>query len=371
MKSINGIFRLRTIGVLLLLGLFGLFAFAACSDDSEDGAVEETAVELQVPVAFGTNLPSLGDGILYISERIEQLSGGSLTMTVYEPGTLVAANEILDSVSTGKINAGYATAGYWVGKMPAAPLFSAVPFGPDAAEYLAWLYYDDGMDLYQQMYDDAGYNVHVLLAAIIPPETSGWFADEIKSTDELDGLRMRFFGLGAEVMQKFGVQTSLLPGGEIFAALEKGAIDATEFSLPVVDQRLGFHKLVKHNYFPGWHQQATTFELLINKDVWNGMSDRQKMSLEVIAKASVADSFAHGEALEGAEIKKNVTEYGVTNHYWSDAILAEYKAAWLEVVEEQKADPFFKKVWDDFSAFDEEYKYWSSIGYLPRPERPN
>ncbi|MBP39052.1 MAG: hypothetical protein CL726_07020, partial [Chloroflexi bacterium] len=90
---------MRTIGVVLLLGLFGLFAFAACSDDSEDGAVEETAVELQVPVAFGTNLPSLGDGILYISERIEQLSGGSLTMTVYEPGKLVAANEILDSVS--------------------------------------------------------------------------------------------------------------------------------------------------------------------------------------------------------------------------------------------------------------------------------
>ena len=303
--------------------------------------------------------------------RIEAISDGSLTMTVHEPGELVAATEILDAVSKGSINAGYATAGYWVGKLPAAPLFSAVPFGPDAAEYLAWLYYDDGMDLYQRMYDDAGFNVHVLLAAIIPPETSGWFADPIESTDDLDGLRMRFFGLGAEVMQKFGVQTSLLPGGEIFAALEKGAIDATEFSLPVVDQRLGFHNLVKNNYYPGWHQQATTFELLINKDVWNGMTDQQRMILEVISKASVADSFAHGEAIEGAEIKRNVTEFGVTNHYWSDEMLAEFKAAWLEVVEEQKAeDPFFAEVWADFSEFDEEYKYWSSIGYLPRPEAP-
>ncbi len=329
------------------------------------------SVELKVPVAFGTHLPSLGDGILYISERLEAISGGSLKMTVYEPSKLVAPNEILDAVSTGKTNAGYATAGYWVGKLPAAPLFSAVPFGPDAAEYLAWLYYDDGMDLYQQMYDDAGYNVHVLLAAIIPPETSGWFAEPIESTSDLDGLRMRFFGLGAVVMQKFGVQTSLLPGGEIFAALEKGAIDATEFSLPVVDQRLGFHKLVKHNYYPGWHQQATTFELLINKDVWNGMTDQQRMILEVISKASVADSFAHGEALEGPEIKKNVSEYGVTNHYWSEEMLAAYKNAWLEVVEEQKAaDPFFAKVWADFAEFDEEYKYWASIGYLPRPAAP-
>ena len=348
--------------VLLIVG---------CTEEVEVEVEKKVkTVELKVPVAFGTDLPSLGDGILYISEKLETISDGSLKMTVYEPSTLVAPNEILDAVSTGKTNAGYATAGYWVGKLPAAPLFSAVPFGPDAAEYLAWLYYDDGMDLYQQMYDDAGYNVHVLLAAIIPPETSGWFADPIESTSDLDGLRMRFFGLGAVVMQKFGVQTSLLPGGEIFAALEKGAIDATEFSLPVVDQRLGFHRLVKHNYYPGWHQQATTFELLINKDVWNGMTDQQRMILEVISKASVADSFAHGEALEGPEIKKNVSEYGVTNHYWSEEMLAAYKNAWLEVVEEQKADPFFAKVWEDFSAFDEDYKYWSSIGYLPRPAAP-
>ena len=355
-----------SLAVLLLLTM-------SCAAESAKtgGGQEQKSVELKVPVAFGTHLPSLGDGILYIADRLAPMSGGSLSMTVFEPNELVAPNEILDAVSSGKTNAGYATAGYWVGKLPAAPLFSAVPFGPDAAEYLAWLYYDDGMDLYQQMYDDAGYNVHVLLAAIIPPETSGWFAEPIESTSDLDGLRMRFFGLGAVVMQKFGVQTSLLPGGEIFAALEKGAIDATEFSLPVVDQRLGFHKLVKHNYYPGWHQQATTFELLINKDVWNGLSDQQRMILDVICKASVADSFAHGEAIEGAEIKKNVTEYGVTNHYWSEEMLTAYENAWLEVVEEKKAeDAFFAEVWADFSAFDAEYKYWSSIGYLPRPPAP-
>ena len=354
------------------LAALPLLIMSCAGDDGKTGGgQEQTSVELKVPVAFGTNLPSLGDGILYIADRLETMSGGSLSMTVFEPNELVAPNEILDAVSSGKTNAGYATAGYWVGKLPAAPLFSAVPFGPDAAEYLAWLYYGNGMDLYQRMYDDAGYNVHVLLAAIIPPETSGWFAEPIESTSDLDGLRMRFFGLGAVVMQKFGVQTSLLPGGEIFSALEKGAIDATEFSLPVVDQRLGFHKLVKHNYYPGWHQQATTFELLINKDVWNGLSDQQRMILEVITKASVADSFAHGEAIEGAEIKRNATEFGVTNHYWSDDMLAAYQEAWLEVVEEQKAaDPFFAEVWADFSAFDEEYKYWSSIGYLPRPEAP-
>jgi TRAP-type mannitol/chloroaromatic compound transport system substrate-binding protein len=293
-------------------------------------------------------------------------------MTVYEPGKLVAPFEILDAVSEGKTNAGYATAGYWAGKLPAAPLFSAVPFGPDAAEYLAWLYYGNGMDLYQEMYDNAGYNVKVLLAAIIAPETSGWFAEPINSVSDLDGLRMRFFGLGGAVMQKLGVQTSLLPGGEIFAALEKKAIDASEFSMPAIDQRLGFYKLVKHNYYPGWHQQATTFELLINKDVWNGLSDQQRMILEVITKASVADSYAHTEAIQGEVIRENVTDptRGVTNHYWSDEMLATFEKTWLEVVEEKKSDPMFYKVWIDFEAFDRDYDYWAALGYLPRPNAP-
>ena len=375
--------KFTVVTITILAILVALPLLTACSQGTSAPAPAATvtvtapapkasSVELKVPVAFGTNLPGLGDGILYISERLETISGGSLSMTVYEPNKLVAPFEILDAVSEGKINAGYATAGYWAGKLPAAPLFSAVPFGPDAAEYLAWLYYGNGMDLYQEMYDDAGYNVKVLLAAIIAPETSGWFAEPINSVSDLEGLRMRFFGLGGAVMEKLGVQTSLLPGGEIFPALEKNAIDASEFSMPAIDQRLGFYKIVKHNYYPGWHQQATTFELLINKDVWNGFSDQQRMILDVISKASVADCFAHTEAIQGAVIRENVTDptRGVTNHYWSDEMLATFHAAWLEVVAEKQADPMFKKVWYDFEAFDNDYDYWASLGYLPRPEPP-
>jgi TRAP-type mannitol/chloroaromatic compound transport system substrate-binding protein len=334
-------------------------------------AAKDKPVLLKVPVAFPTTLPGMGDGILYISDRVATLSDGSIKMKVYEPKKLVAPFEILDSVSTGKINAGYSTAGYWAGKIPAAPLFSAVPFGPEAGEYVAWLYYGNGMKLYQEMYDQAGYNVKVLLAAIIAPETSGWFAKPIESAADLKGMRMRFFGLGGEVMQKLGVSTSLLPGGEIFPALEKGAIDATEFSMPVIDQKLGFSKIVKYNYYPGWHQQATTFELLINKDVWNKLSDHQKMVMEVICKASVADSFAHTEAIQGQVIKENVEKRGVKNMYWSNDMLKLFKKTWLEVAAEQAGkDAFFKKAWDDYSAFDQNYQFWSSLGFLPRPEPP-
>jgi len=133
---------------------------------------------------------------------------------------------------------------------------------------------------------------------------------------------------------------------------------------------LGFYKVVKHNYFPGWHQQATTFELLINKDVWNKMSDQQRMAMEVITKASVMDCFAHTEAIQGEVIKANVNDRGVKIHYWSDEMLDVFRQAWEEVVEEQSADPFFKKVYDDFSAFHENYSYWASLGFMPRPAPP-
>lgn len=327
----------------------------------------EKPVLLKVPIAFATKLPGLGSTIKWVGDRIGTASGGSVKMKVYEPSKLVAPFEILDAVSTGKVNAGYTTAGYWAGKIAAAPLFSAIPFGPEAGEYLAWLWHGNGMKLYQEMYDQAGYNVKVLVCGIIAPETSGWFAKEINSVDDLQGLKMRFFGLGGQVMQKLGVSTSVLPGGEIFPALEKKALDASEFSMPAIDKNLGFHKLVKYNYFPGWHQQATVFELLINKDTWNKLSDHQKMVIEMVTMAATANSLAEGEAIQFDVMKENVEKNGVKLKYWSDDMLATYQKTWEGVANEMAAgDAFFKKVWDDLSSFREGYDLWEQYAFLPR-----
>jgi len=322
---------------------------------------------LKTPIAFGSHLPALGTPIAWVADQLKLVSDGAIKMKIYEPGKLVSPPEILDAVSSGKVNSGYATAGYWQGKMPAAALFSAVPFGPEAGEYMAWLYYGNGMKLYQKMYDNAGYNVHVIPCAIISPETSGWFKKPIDKPEDLQGLNMRFFGLGAKVMEKLGVSTSLLPGSEIFPALEKGAIDATEFSTPSVDTRVGFHKIVKYNYFPGWHQQSTIFELLINKDVWNKMSKGQQAAMDQVCKASMADSFAEGEAKQFSAMKENVEKRGVKIMQWNDTMLDAFQGAWDEVVTEQSAaDSMFKKIWDDMSAFREDYKLWGQNAFLPR-----
>ncbi len=330
-------------------------------------AVAADKLLLKTPIAFSTALPGLGSPIPRVAEQVDLMSGGTLKMKVYEPGKLVPPFEILDAVSSGKINSGYTTAGYWAGKIPAAPLFSAVPFGPEAGEYMAWLYYGNGLTLYQEMYDQAGYNVHVIPCAVIAPETSGWFAKEIAGVEDLDGLKMRFFGLGGKVMQKLGVATSLLPGGEIFPALEKGAIDATEFSMPAIDARLGFHKLVKFNYFPGWHQQATVFELLINKDVWNEASEQHQAIITNACKASMADSFAEGEAIQSAALIDNVENNGVTMVQWSPEMLDVFRATWSEVAAEEGAkDEFFAKVLGDLNQFRSEYDVWKQNAFLPR-----
>lgn len=368
----------KRLGVLIFI-IASIFIvtgmMTGCAEKKDDQAAKQEMkvkpVRLDVPICFATVLPGLGSTIKWVSERIETTSGGTLKMKVYEPNKLIAPFEILDAVSKGKVNAGYTTAGYWAGKIPAAPLFSAVPFGPEAGEYLAWLYYGNGGKLYQEMYDQAGMNVKVLVCGIIAPETSGWFKGPINSPQDLKGLKMRFFALGGQVMQKLGVSVSLLPGGEIFPALEKKSIDATEFSMPAIDQRLGFYKVAKYNYFPGWHQQATVFELLINKDVWNGMSEQQQMVLEMICKAGTADAFAYTESLQAKVMKENVDKRGVKQMYWSDEMLTTFKKAWENVATEQSSkNAFFKKVYDDLSTFRAEYKVWQTYGFLPRPEPP-
>ncbi|EPJ43567.1 MAG: extracellular solute-binding protein, family 7 [Osedax symbiont Rs1] len=342
-----------------------LIASLVSSVVAGNAIAEEKNVLLKTQIAFGTNLPALGSPILEVAKRLHVLSKGSIKMKVYEPGKLVAPSEILGAVSAGKFNSGYATPGYWQGKIPASALFSAVPFGPEASEYLAWIYYGNGRKLWQEMYDTHGYKVHTIPCAINPPETSGWFAKPIDKPDDLKGLNMRFFGLGAKVMEKLGVGTVQLPGGEIFGALEKGAIDATEFSLPQIDQRLGFHKIVKYNYFPGWHQQATLHELLINKDTWQAMSSYQQEVVETTCKASVVESLAEGEANQFEVLAKSA-EKGVKLRYWNPLMLKTFKTAWDEVVIEQTENQFFKKVWDDMSGFRKGYDLWESYAYLPR-----
>jgi len=355
---------------LTLLFLAASSILAGCNDSSSaDGSAAAASKAKKVKIEVASFLPSsthiLGEHIVHLSEEIEKVSGGNIDLEVFDAGALVGPMEILDAVSDGKVDGGYGTSGFWMGKIPSAPIFSAVPFGFGTTEYLAWLYHGNGMDLYQEMYDQSGFNVKVLVCGMIPPETSGWFAREITSPEDLKNLKMRFFGLGGLVMGKLGVSVSTLPGAEIFPALEKGVIDATEYALPSVDANQGFYKVVKYNYFPGWHQPTTAFELIINKDTWNDFSDMQRAQIESVCRAGIVDQMAYGDAIQARAIQENIDNHGVIVKEWSPEMLNLFKTTWEEVAAEQaEKDPFFKKVWEDLSAFRAEYATWGDRGYL-------
>jgi TRAP-type mannitol/chloroaromatic compound transport system substrate-binding protein len=339
--------------------VFGAFTGSALATDKK--------VLLKVPMAYHSKLPGLGTTIVWISERIELLSDNTITIKIYEPGELMPVFEMLDAVHAGKVNACYGVSSYWSGRFPAADFFTAVPFGPKAGEYVAWIYYGNGLKLWQEMYDNRGMNVKALLCGVLPPETSGWYVKEINSLDDYKGLPILFFGLGGKTLQKIGASVTLLPGDEILPALNKRAIAGTEFSMPAVDTTLEFYKVAKYNYFPGWHQQATLLEMLINKDVWKAMSDRQRMVIEMLCMASTLNTMAWTESIQYPVLLENVTRRGVILKYWDDDILAAMEKAWNEVAAENAArDPFFKKVWDDLQRFRAGYRIWKDYAFLPQ-----
>ena len=331
------------------------------------GGAAQAQEVIEMTSAFSRNLPILGTAGVDFVEKINSIST-EVEFEHFDPGELVPTLEALDAVSNGSVDAAYTTAGYWQGKITSASLFAAVPFGPEAGEFLAWMLYDDGAELFQRMYDENGYNVKVMPCGIIAPETSGWFKEPINSVADLEGLNMRFFGLGAEVMQRLGVSTSLLAAGDIFPALERGAIDATEFSLPLIDQRLGFYNIASNNYFPGWHQPATMFELLINKDRWDDLDEFSQNQIEVACLANITTNYAEGEAKNFAAMNENVENNGVTIRQWPVEMLETFEATWNEVAGELAAeDEYFKLVWDDLQEFRTGYKTWVNNIYLPRP----
>ncbi|MFT5719813.1 MAG: TRAP-type mannitol/chloroaromatic compound transport system substrate-binding protein [Motiliproteus sp.] len=346
-------------------GLIGLTA-ASCvlAASTSTTFAAEDKIRWKVQAVFGTHLPALGDPIKLVSEQIKAASGGDIQFKIYEPGKLVPPFGITEAVKNQQINAGYTWLGYDQGKIPAAALLAAVPFGMEPWEYATWWYEGEGKKLAENLY--AKHDVHPVLCSVIGPETAGWFTKEIKTMADLEGLKIRFAGLGGQVLQKAGASVTLIPGGEIFPALEKGAIDATEFSMPAIDQLMGFDKIAKNNYFPGWHQTFTASHLVVNKDTWDGLSESNQAMIDMACTAGTFRALTRGESLQGAVIA-SYPEKGVTARKIPREMLTQLKVLTDEVMSEQSAaDADFKLIYESQQTFIKEYQAWKEMAYLPR-----
>ena len=353
---------------LLKLGVVSVCALTFTIGLTAANAQER--VRWKMASAFGSQLPHLGPSGVRFSKDIERMSAGKFEVKFFEPGALVPALECFDAVSKGSVESCWTTPGYHTGKYPALAFFTTVPFGPGFGEFLAWKWYGGGNKLRDEIY--AKHDLIAFDCFCIGPETSGWFRKEIRSLDEMKGLKMRFFGLGAKVMQKLGVSTQLLAAADIFPALERGVIDATEFSMPTMDVKLGFHQIAKFNYFPGWHQLVSCSEFLMNKKAWDALPDAYKAMIEVAAGRQVAQTYAESEAMQFDVMAEMRDKHNVQVKRWSDADLAKIEKAWLEVLAEDSAkDPLFKKVADHYLAFRKKYAIWGTAQEVKATYQPH
>ncbi|HLC09396.1 MAG TPA: C4-dicarboxylate ABC transporter [Methyloceanibacter sp.] len=310
------------------------------------------AIRLVMAMVYGSHLPGLGEPALDLAKRIKLLSNDTLELDLKQPGEVAQPQEILDKVSQGSIDAGFSTASFWGAKMSAASLFSGFPFGLDATGYIEWFYAGNGLKLYQQMYDQGGYKVHVIPCAFGGAETAGWFAKEILIKDDIKGLRMRIFGLGGRVMSRAGATTVLVPGGTLTEAFDKKQIDAAELYPPAADRRQDLQSHVKLIYAPGWHQPETVLELVINNDKWAALSAQQQTLIETACKASMLTTLASSAKLQREALAELATKDGVRILPLPQDALDAFRAAWVEISrEEGEQDAFFKEVLDDLETF--------------------
>ena len=223
-------------------------------------------VRWRMESAFASSLPQLGSQAKRIESEIWRVSAGEMEVVFHEPGSLVPERDMVNAVKAGAIDAAFIAPEAWPEDQPALQLFGAVPFGPRAEEYLAWLYFGGGEKHLNRIADDL--DVRVLICGLVSPEGAGWYRQQVKTIEDLKGLRVRMTGLGARVLDHLGAKTVDLSEGDIFHALESGQIDAAEYSMPAIDQKLGLHKMASNYYFPGWHQPATLLSLVINTERW-------------------------------------------------------------------------------------------------------
>lgn len=324
---------------------------------------QQPKVNWKLQSAFGSSLTHLGTAGVRLTKDVEEMTDGNFVIKFHEPGALVPTLECFDAASKGSVDACWSPAGNYAGKYAALSFFTAVPFGPGFGEFMAWKKFGNGDKLRDEIYAKHGLVAFDALA--IGPETSGWFRREIKSMEQIKGLKMRFFGLGAKVMQKLGVSTQMLSAADIFPALERGVIDATEFSMPAMDIKLGFHQVAKFNYFPGWHQQTSVTELMINKKVFDALPKSYKKVIEVAAGHQLGYTFAETEATQFGVMAEMRDKHKVQVKRWTDSQLAVFEKAWFDVIkEESAADPLFKRIADDYLEFRKNYAIWGDSQFL-------
>ena len=288
------------------------------------------------------------------------MSGGRLKIQHFAAGELIPALEGFDAVSKGMVEMNAANAYFWAGKIPAAQYFTTVPFGMNTQGTNAWMYHGGGIELWNELY--AAHGLVAMPMGNTGTQMTGWFRKPIEKVADFDGLKMRIPGLAGKVYAQLGVAVRLLPGGEIFPALERGVIDAAEFVGPYQDRRMGLHKAAKNYYTTGWHEPTNVTELMINKKAWESLPKDLQAIVKAAASACNVESHAWCEAVNADALTDLVTNQGVIARPLPNDVIVKLKEVTADTLESlAKADPDTRKVHDAFMAFRKKHESWAAV----------
>jgi TRAP-type mannitol/chloroaromatic compound transport system substrate-binding protein len=310
-------------------------------------------------VSWPKSLDTLFGGPDLIAKKVAAATNGKFEIRVFAAGEIVPGLQVLDAVQAGTVEAGHTAMYYYIGKDPTFAFDTALPFGLNARQQTAWMHQGGGLELMREFFKD--YGVISFPAGNTNCQMGGWYRKEIKSPKDLAGLKMRIGGFAGQVLTKLGVVPQQIAGGDIYPALEKGTIDAAEWVGPYDDEKLGFHKVAKFYYYPGWWEGGPQVSMIVNLKNWEALPKDYQAILEAACAETHVQMMAKYDALNPAALKRLVAGGAQLRPFNREVLQACHKAAMELYAETSAKNEKFKKIYDAWSKFRDDQYLWFRV----------
>ena len=319
-------------------------------------------VKWRLAASWPKSLDTLFGGCEYFAKRISEITDNKFQIQVFAAGELVPGLQVLDAVQNGTVEMGNTALYYYWGKDPAFTFGTALPFGLNARQMNSWLRFGGGADLLNDLLKN--FNCTGVAAANTGAQMGGWFRKEIKSVDDLRGLKMRIGGFAGTIMAKVGAVPQQLAAGDIYPALEKGTLDACEWVGPYDDEKLGFYKVAKYYYYPGWWEGCGQAHNIINLAKWNELPKNYQSAISTASGDAWEWVIGRYDYNNPPALKRLLSQGVLLRAFPPDVMEASYKAATEIYADLSKTNPHFKKLYDSLVAFRGDSLVWLQVAEL-------
>jgi TRAP-type mannitol/chloroaromatic compound transport system substrate-binding protein len=323
-------------------------------------AQENPEITWRLTSSFPKGLDTIYGAADDIATHVAAVTDGKFKIQPFAAGEIVPGLQAADAVTAGTVEMAHTTLYYYWGKDTAYALGTAIPFGLNARMQNAWYYQGNGNTLVNEFLATQG--LYGMPAGNTGVQMGGWFRKEINTVDDLKGLKMRIGGLAGKIMEKLGVVPQQLAGGDIYPALEKGTIDAAEFVGPYDDEKLGFNKVAKYYYYPGFWEGGPVVHGIVNLEKWNSLPKNYQAALTDACAFANTNMLAKYDMKNPTALKNLVANGAVLRPFSQEIMEAAYTAAIGLYAEFSAASPFFKKIYDDQLAYKKDAYLWAQIG---------